>query len=130
MKIIVASLFILVGLINFAPVAGVLGAPYLEEMYGISGLADDVLMLMRHRAVLLAVVGCLLLTAAAQPQLRIVAAAAGFASMISFLGLYLSGTPTSLELAGVFRIDVVAVLLLAVAVMADRRTGLSQRARA
>ena len=60
MALWIKSIMLLVGLINFAPIIGVLSQEQLEKLYGIPIQGQDMLILMRHRAVLLGLVGGLL----------------------------------------------------------------------
>lgn len=87
MPIAIAILFAATGLLNLLPVSGVLSAARLEALYGTPVAGADLAILMRHRAVLLAIVGGLLLAAAAWPTLRVAALVAGLVSMASFLML-------------------------------------------
>lgn len=119
----VTILFLIVGLINFAPLAGVLGNQTLASAYAVEIATPDMSLLLRHRAVLFGIVGGLLLVAAFRPSLRPVAAICGFVSMVSFAALYLlTGVEGNARLAQVLWIDVVAILLLVAAMALNRRT--------
>jgi len=74
MRRIAKALFIAAGLINFVPAIGVLGAERLGALYGIEFAGADLLLLMRHRALLLGLVGALLIVSAIRPRLRLIAA--------------------------------------------------------
>jgi hypothetical protein len=104
---------LLVGLINFYPLIGVLGPAQLQSLYGLEFAGADLQVLMRHRAVLLGIVGGLLIIAAFRPTLRVVAAIVGLVSMVTFLMLALPVIGDSAALARVFWADVVASGLLA-----------------
>lgn len=117
----VRFLYIVVGSINFAPIVGLGGAPQLEALYGPPIPDGDVLLLLRHRAVLLAIVGGLLLYAAVDQRARAIAAAAGFVSMLSFVALATLVEAPGAALVRVAWIDVGACLLLAVGLVLDRR---------
>lgn len=82
-----SALLALAGLIHLLPVAGALGERRLEALYGVSMGGPVVVLLMRHRAVQLGILGVLLLGAAWRPALRTAAVAAGLASVASFLVL-------------------------------------------
>jgi hypothetical protein len=73
------------GIINLLPASGVLGRSWLQSLYGFDIGGADLEILLRHRAVLFAIVGVLLMAAAALPWLRPVAIAVGFVSMASFI---------------------------------------------
>ncbi len=64
MQRLTAALFIVVGLINFAPIGGLLSAELLANSYGITAPHGDLLILLRHRALLFGIVGGLLIVAA------------------------------------------------------------------
>lgn len=114
MRMLVVVLFVLVGLINFGPIVGVLGAGPLAELYGITVSDPDLLLLLRHRAMLFGLIGTLLLVAAFRRGLRNLAATLGMVSMVSFCVLALPLDSLSPALQRVFWIDVVAIALLAV----------------
>ncbi len=110
-------LFLIAGLINFAPVAGILGDSLLTSAYAIDVASTDLSLLLRHRAVLFGIVGGLLLVAAFRPALRPVASVCGFVSMISFAALYLTGEHDNAKLDQVFWFDVVGIVSLAAAML-------------
>jgi hypothetical protein len=108
-------LFVVVGLINALHSIGVLGSDQLASLYGQSVSDPDLLLLLRHRAVLFGLLGALLIAAAFRVQLRKVATTAGLISMASYCLLALPLDTHGGELQRVFWIDVVALPLLAVA---------------
>ena len=119
MKALSTVLFLVVALVNLTPGLGVLSAQRLEVLYGVALADPDLVILMRHRAVLLAIVGGLLAAAAFQPQLRTAAVVAGLVSMLSFVALAASAGGGSPPLRTVAIIDVVATLALVVAAVLD-----------
>ncbi|MGQ0384520.1 MAG: phosphopantetheine adenylyltransferase [Gammaproteobacteria bacterium] len=121
MRKLATALFALVGLINAFPVTGVLGAERLASLYGLAFTGADEMLLMRHRAVLLGLVGGLLLVAAWRPRLRVVAAILGLASMGSFLLLALPLHEQGPVVQRVFWVDVAATVMLMVALWMSRR---------
>jgi hypothetical protein len=112
------ALFILVALINLTPGLGVLSATRMEALYGVPLAEANLAILMRHRAVMLAIVGALLAFAAFRPALRPVAVAAGLVSMLSFVAIAWLGKPNAL-LQRVSTIDVIGSVLLVAAAVAD-----------
>ena len=120
------ALFIIVALINLVPGLGVLSVTRMESLYGIPLAEANLSILMRHRAVMLAIVGALLAYAAFRPPLRPVGVAAGLVSMLSFVAIAWRGSPNPL-LQRVSAIDVVGSVLLVAAAVADH---LSTRAGA
>jgi hypothetical protein len=112
-KITVAVLFALAGIINFLPIVGVVSADQVEKLYGVSLSSPELALLMRHRAILLAIVGGLLLAAALRREWRTVATFAGFASMLSYLALAALEPAINAALRRIAMVDVVGVLALA-----------------
>lgn len=121
MKHITTALFTIVGLINCAPLMGITGDSMLASLYAVDVASPDISLLLRHRAALFGIVGGYILISAFRPKHRPAATIMGFASMLSFMLLYLMIGAESTKLAGVFRIDVVAVILLAIATLLDRK---------
>ncbi len=117
MRYLVTALFTLAGLIKITPVIGVLGPERLQALYQLPIEGPDLLLLMRHRAVLFGAIGGLLLVAAFRPALRTVAATIGLISVASFLLLALPLHEHGAALQRVFWADVIVglVLLLALA---------------
>ena len=60
----ISILFVAIGLLNLYPVVGVISADQLTSLYGISIGSADLETLMRHRAVMLGLIGSFLLLAA------------------------------------------------------------------
>lgn len=75
----------LVGLLHLVPAAGAISVRALQALYGVDPGQTDLLILLRHRALLFAVLGLLLLAAAFHPPWRLPAFAAGFVSMSGFI---------------------------------------------
>jgi hypothetical protein len=126
MKKVCSILLVGVGLLNLIPVIGVLSAEQLTNMYGISITTPDLETLMRHRAVMLGLIGGFLLLAAFRSSLQIVAASMGLLSMASFVVLaYLSGdigTPIDNVVIADIVGSVAAVIALVIAVREGRGT--------
>lgn len=92
MKTLCSLLLLGIGLLNLVPVIGVLSAEQITSLYGISVQSADLEILMRHRAVMLGLIGGFLLLAAFRPSLQMPAASIGLVSMSSFVLLaYLAG---------------------------------------
>lgn len=113
------SLFVLVGVVNLLPVTGVLSAARLRALYGVAPEDTDLLILMRHRAVLLGTVGGLLVAAAFHGPLRPAALIAGLVSMLSFVVVARVVGGYNRELARVAGVDLVASALLLAAGVLD-----------
>ncbi len=107
-----------VGVIHLLPVAPVFVPATLQRLYGIGPGDTTLLVLLRHRALLLALVGILCLSAVWWPPMRpaaLLAAAINIFGFFAFYGLY--GSP-----AGALRIiaigDLIALPFLAYAAWA------------
>jgi hypothetical protein len=120
MRMLATTLVLLAGLANLLPVVGAVSAARLEALYGVALEDPNLVILMRHRAVLFGVVGGLLVASAFYPPLRTVGIAAGLISMLSFVLIaWLVGSYNA-ELRRVVLVDVVASLALLVAAILDR----------
>ena len=109
-------LLILVGLINFLPVIGVLSAARLESAYGIDLLSNDMIILMRHRALLFGLVGGFVIYSAFKPMYRSVAMLLAGISMVGFIVIaYLTGEYNQ-NIHKIVMADYVGILLLVTAV--------------
>ncbi len=82
---LISILLIIAGIIHLLPLSGVLGAERLAVLYGQSFDDPNLLIMMRHRAVLFGLLGTLLLAAAFVTWLRPLALGAGLVSVISFI---------------------------------------------
>ena len=116
------AMLIVAGIIHLLPLAGLLGPHHLARLYGVVIADPDLIILMRHRAVLLALTGGWLIAGAWQPGLRRTACVAGLVSTVSFLALAWSAGGTNALLARVVVADVVALGCLLVALVLDQLT--------
>lgn len=114
MQQLVSAMLVVVALIHLLPLSGALGAARLRSLYGIALDEPNLLILMRHRAVLFGLLGAFFLYAAFRPDLQPVALVLGFASVLSFLGLAWSVGNYNRQLGRVFAADVVALVCLAI----------------
>lgn len=106
------TLFVIVGLVNLLPLVGVLSASRIRVLYGVALEDPNLVILMRHRAVLFGIVGGLLVASAFQTLLRPLALAAGLVSMLSFVLIAFLVGGYNAELRRVFLIDLAASALL------------------
>ena len=124
MKKISTFLLIAVGLLNLFPVIGVISADQLTELYGVGVESPDLQTLMRHRAVLLGLLGGFLLFAAHRSSLQLPAAIAGLVSMSSFVVLAILSGEIGPELNSIVLADIVGSVAIAVVLLVlvkDRR---------
>ena len=112
MKYLVATLFIIPGLINFAPIVGALSNKHIANLYQVKHLSPDIALLLRHRAFLFGIVGALLICSAFQVTIRAHATIAALVSMVSFIILVFAMETSNPSLIKIAWIDVVATIVL------------------
>lgn len=117
-RYLVSGGLILVGFVHLLPAIGVVSEAQLTRLYGLPFRDPDLLILMRHRAVLFGILGLLLLAAAFHQPLQPTALLAGIVSVGSFLALAWTAPDYNAHIARVFAADVVALVLLLVAAAA------------
>ena len=87
--------FAIVGAIHLMPIAPIFVPETLSRLYGIAPGDSTLLILLRHRAILLALVGILCLWASWSVQVRPAALLAAAINVMGFLGFYaLYGNPS------------------------------------
>lgn len=109
---IAAVILFLVGIINLLPAVVFFDAGKTVRLYGVAVEGESMLILMRHRAVLLSLVGLALVTAVFKPDFRMFAVAAALISKFAFIFLAFSAPDFSPEIKQVALIDVGAIVLL------------------
>lgn len=117
------ALILLVGLLNLLPVSGVVSGNRLQSLYGVVLQDPNLVILMRHRAVLFGVVGGLLVISAFHLPLRPAGYAAGFISMLSFVLIAWLVGSCNPELRRVVVVDLVASAALLGALLLDYVVG-------
>ncbi|WP_298208493.1 phosphopantetheine adenylyltransferase [Acidovorax sp.] len=123
MRYVVPVILGIVAVIHALPLAGVLGAGKLGQLYGTPVQDVGLELLLRHRAVLFGLLAAFLGYAALRPELHRLALVAGLVSVVSFLWLswLQRGSALSAPLMTVARVDAVALALLVVAVAVHLR---------
>lgn len=101
--------------VHMLPMAGLLGARRLQTLYGVRISDPNLLVLMRHRALLFGLLGGFLLYAAIEPMLRGVGLLAGLISLVGYLGLYRVTAGANTQLRRVAIIDGVVLVLFVLA---------------
>lgn len=121
MKFLVPVLLVAVGLLNLYPVIGAISAARITELYGIGVESPDLQILMRHRAILLGLIGGFLIYAAFRPSLQLLAAIAGFISMASFIGFAKMSAEIGPEVNRVMMADIVGLVAIVIVLIAALR---------
>lgn len=117
-KYLLSLSLIVVGIIHLLPLSGVLGAERLSALYGISVSGADLEILMRHRAILFALLGAFCIYAALKPAIQLMALIGGAVSVASFLVLACAAESINDEIRRVVIADVVAAVFLAIGFLA------------
>ncbi len=115
MEKIISAMLVIVGLIHLLPVSGVLGPDRLEALYGVSLTDPNLVILMRHRAVLFGLLGLFIVYSAFKPSLQALALLAGFLSVVSFIFIAWSVGSYNEAVHRVVIADIVAVIALGIA---------------
>ena len=106
---------LIVGLINFVPVLGVLSAQHLQEAYGVVLSSNDLIILMRHRALLFGILGGFILFSAFNKSYQVVAMILAGISMIGFAVLVHSVNGFNASIHKVLLADYVGIAFLGLA---------------
>lgn len=114
---IVALILIAVGLLHLYPAVGVFGPDRLQALYDIGSSDADTLLLLRHRAVLFALLGVAMIAGGVHSPWRWPALCAGLVSTLSFVLLAFPLSDNSAAVTRVFWSDVVASAALILAVL-------------
>ena len=122
MRFVVPAVLLLVAAIHALPLLGVLGAARISGLYGIAVDDPNLEILMRHRAVLFGLLAAFLAYAAFHRPLHGLALIGGAVSVVAFLALALSVGRYNAAIGTVVRVDVVALLLLALAAWVHLRS--------
>ena len=113
MRQFIAFSLLVVAIIHLLPVLGVLGAERLAALYGLNFAEPNLLILMRHRAVLFGLLGIFLAVAAFRPAWQGAAFLAGFVSVSAFLAIAWTSASYNAQIGRVVSADLVALVMLA-----------------
>lgn len=113
---LVSGLLFIAAVIHLLPLAGLFSAENLQRLYGVAAADTDVLILLRHRAVLFGLLGAFIALAIFFPHWRWYAIGAGLISTVSFIVIARTTAPTYGEaIARVIAVDWVAIGCLLIA---------------
>ena len=117
MEKVITFCLVIVGLINLAPVIGILSAQHLEAAYDVSLKGNDLAILMRHRALLFGILGAFVIYSAFHPSLQPAAMIMVGASMLGFVWLVLTTAGYSQAIGKIFFMDLLGIFLLLIAIV-------------
>ena len=120
---VISACLLLVGLINFAPVVGLLSVSKLNEAYEITLISHDIILLMRHRALLFGILGVFILYSAFSPKLQTAAMLMGFVSMAGYVVLILIGGDYNSQLQKIMWVDIAGIVLVVIAAIFKWKEG-------
>ncbi len=125
MRKMVTVLLIIVGIIHLLPLSGALDTERLSALYGVTLQDPNLVILMRHRAVLFGLLGLFLLYAAFRPAFQAAALIGGIISVGSFLWIATATGGYNPLLGRVVAADWIALacLLLVAAILARDGSG-------
>lgn len=109
---IVSIILIIVGIINLLPLVVFFDPAKTAKLYGVPIEGESLLILMRHRGVLLGLVGAMLIYVAFRREFRLFAIALALISKLTFIFLTFTAPDYTNEVRQVALIDVGAIILL------------------
>jgi len=109
---IASIILVIVGIINILPIMVFFSPSQTKKLYGLTLEGETLTLLMRHRGVLLSIVGIALIVAAFKADYRVFAISLAFISKITFIFLVWTSTNYATQLKQVALIDVGAMVLL------------------
>ena len=118
---LVTAALIVAGIIHLIPITGVLGADRLTSLYGLPLTEPNLVILMRHRAVLFGLLGAFMVYASFRPALQVPAFIAGFVSVLSFFWIAWSANGYNDAVARIVAGDVVALCSLVIGAIVRAR---------
>jgi hypothetical protein len=110
-----SAAFVAVAIVHLLPIGPVFAPAALTRLYGIAPEDTTLLVMLRHRAALLALVGVLCVWAAFAPSIRPAALTAASINIVTFLGFYAAYGASAGALRVIALVDLLAIAPLAVA---------------
>lgn len=117
MNIAISIFLLIVGLINFLPVIGVMSANKLSNTYSIELVGNDIVILMRHRALLFGIVGGFILYSVFNPSYQGAAMIMAAISMLGFLYFVWAAAEYNAAILKIAIIDLVGIASLTIAIV-------------
>ncbi len=112
-----SALLFVVGMINFLPFLGVVSAERLSRAYAVELGSNDLVILMRHRALLFGIVGGFILYSVFVPNYQTPAMVMAAVSMVGYVLLLLQEGEHNAALHKVMVVDTFGIICLAVAAL-------------
>ena len=109
---IASIILFIVGIINIFPIIVFFDSAKTVKLYGIPIGGESLIILMRHRAVLLSLIGSALIFAAFKSEFRMFAIVVALVSKLAFIFLTFTASNYTAEVRQVALIDVGAIVLL------------------
>jgi hypothetical protein len=115
MHIVIKAMLIVAGVIHMLPLTGLIGATHLERLYGTTFSEPNLLIMMRHRAVLFGLLGAVMIYAAFRAEIASIAISGGLISAAAFVYLAWSVGGYNTAISRIVIADCIAVVCLAIA---------------
>ena len=115
MNLTISILLITVGLINFLQVIGIISAEKLSAAYAVELIGNDIVILMRHRALLFGLIGGFMLYSVWKPSYQSVAMVMAAISMLGFLFFVAAADHYNASITKIAIIDLIGLAGLAIA---------------
>jgi hypothetical protein len=113
MELILRVTLFAVGVVNALPMVAAFEPSLLQRLYGLSVVDPNLLVLLRHRAVLFGLLGLLLMAAAFDAKLYNVAVVGGLVSMLAYVLIAWQTGGYNAQMNTVVIVDAVASVVLA-----------------
>lgn len=117
MSKVISICLLIVGIINFLPLVGVLSAQKLESAYSISLVSNDLVILMRHRALLFGIIGGFILYSVFFETYQNAAIVMAAVSMLGFVGITLLVGGYNQSIFKVLIVDFLGIAFLFVVIL-------------
>ena len=114
LQLVNSVLIFIIGIVNILPIFVLFDVTKTDGLYGVKLSGESLEVLMRHRAVLLALLGTGLIYSVFKPEFRLPIIIAALVSKFVFIVLTYTTSNVSAEVGKVALIDVVSVGVLAV----------------